>query len=129
MAYPVHAPTPEQRAVVKTMSGYGVPQDDIAVVLDIDPKTLRKFYRRELDLGVAQANARIGETLFKQAVGGNTTAAIFWAKVRMGWTEKSAVEITGRISMPVEMTSAQIRAELAITEQARIAVAGVADED
>ena len=91
-----HAPTEAQRAMVKAMSGYGVPQEDIATVLDIAKKTLLKHYRRELDLGIAQANARIGQTLFDMATGGNVAAAIFWAKSRMGWREKQEIEITAK---------------------------------
>jgi hypothetical protein len=83
----MHEPTDEQRKVVKTMSAYGVPIFDIAKVVEISPTTLQKHYQRELDMGQIEANAKIGETLFKQAVDGNIAAAIFWAKVRMGWRE------------------------------------------
>ncbi len=31
------------------MAGYGVPEADIAMVLNIDPETLRPHYRRELE--------------------------------------------------------------------------------
>lgn len=36
------APSAEQRKQVETMAGYGIPEEDIAFVLGIDPKTLRK---------------------------------------------------------------------------------------
>lgn len=93
------------------MSGYGVPQDDIACMLDIAPKTLREHFRRELDVGIAKANARIGQTLFQQATGGNTAAAIFWAKARMGWREKIGVEHSGAdgAAIQLEVTSARER--------------------
>jgi hypothetical protein len=38
-------PTDEQRRTVKTMSGFGVPHDNIATHIGIDPKTLRKHFR------------------------------------------------------------------------------------
>ncbi len=44
-------PTAEQRRTVRAMVGCGVQQDDIAPFLDVDPKTLRKHFRRELDRG------------------------------------------------------------------------------
>lgn len=44
-------PTEEQRRSVRVMSGFGVPQEDIAIHLEIDAKTLRKHFRRELDRG------------------------------------------------------------------------------
>ncbi len=60
--------------------------------MDIDHKTLRKYYQRELDRGKAVASSRVGKSLFEQAVSGNTAAAIFWAKVQMGWREKAPEE-------------------------------------
>jgi hypothetical protein len=72
------------------MAAYGVPEDAIARVLTIDPKTLRKHYRDELDTGQVKATARVAESLFRKATSdGNqsVTAAIFWLKTRGGWRE------------------------------------------
>jgi hypothetical protein len=88
-------PTDKERAQVEAMAGYGVPQDDIACILGIDAKTLRLRYRHELDVGIAKANAKIGQTLFQKAVNGDTASLIFWAKARMGWSEKQVIENTG----------------------------------
>jgi hypothetical protein len=75
------------------MCGYGIPEVDIARVLDIDPKTLRKHYRRELDTAFVHANARVAQSLFNQATSGNNVAAaIFWLKVRAGWRDRITVE-------------------------------------
>jgi hypothetical protein len=41
--------------------GFGILQNDIAQMPKIDPKTLRKHYRRELDTGATQANARVAQ--------------------------------------------------------------------
>ncbi len=90
---PPHSPTDEQRKTVEAMSGYGIPEVDIARVLDIDPKTLRKHYRRELDTAFVHANARVAQSLFNQATAGNNVAAaIFWLKVRAGWRDRITVE-------------------------------------
>jgi hypothetical protein len=51
-------PTEDQRRTVRAMSGFGIPHDDIATLLEIDPKTLRKHFRRELDRGSIEATAR-----------------------------------------------------------------------
>ena len=48
-------PTDEQRRTVRAMSGFGVPQPDIALHLDIDPKTLRKYFRDDLNRGSIEA--------------------------------------------------------------------------
>ena len=42
--------------------------------------------------GRAVANTKIGKRLFDKAISGDTTALIFWAKVRMGWKETQKVE-------------------------------------
>ena len=43
-----HKPDPAQRRQVEAMAAYGIPEYDIARVLAVDPKTLRKHYRDEL---------------------------------------------------------------------------------
>jgi hypothetical protein len=81
--------------MVEKMAGYGIPEVDIANVLDIDPKTLRKHYRRELDTAFVHANAKVAGTLFNMATEqNNVAAAIFWMKARAGWREKLQVEST-----------------------------------
>jgi len=78
------------REKVRYLAGLGLPQDDIARIIDCAPKTLRKRFRDELDRGVAEANATISGYLFASAKGGNTTAQIFWLKTRAGWRERGS---------------------------------------
>jgi hypothetical protein len=104
MGRPAFAPSAEQRKQVETMAGYGITEDDIALVLGIDPKTLRKHFRVELDTGHVKANARVAESLYLQAVGAPAQydadgrlireeqkrvlgAAIWWEKTRCGRSE------------------------------------------
>lgn len=92
---PPHEPTEKSRAKVKALAAYGTPHEQIARALDIHRETLTKYYRDELDLGVIEANAKVAETLFNQAVrDGNTTAAIWWTKSRMGWKERQEIAHT-----------------------------------
>lgn len=82
-------PTDEQRRTVRAMAGYGMPHVDIATFLDIDAKTLRKHFTRELDLGSIEATTKVAQSLFRMATEGkNVAAAIFWMKARAGWREK-----------------------------------------
>jgi hypothetical protein len=69
------------------MAAYGIPEPDIARVVGIDPKTLRKYYRDELDMGSTKANAQVAGFLFNSARNGNVTAQIFWLKTRARWKE------------------------------------------
>ena len=86
-------PSDEQRRMVKVMSGFGIPQTDIASQVGIDTKTLRKHFREELDRGMTEANMRVAQSLFSMATtGGSVAAAIFWMKARAGWREKHPEE-------------------------------------
>jgi hypothetical protein len=76
------------------MSAYGIPQDDIAKVIGIDPKTLRKHYSEQLEKGSIEATAKVAEFLFRQATTNNVAAAMFWMKCRAGWSEKTRVEVS-----------------------------------
>ena len=77
------------------MAGYGIPEADIATVLEIDPKTLRKHYRKQLDKGHIKATAKVAESLYRKATSEgaqSVTAAIFWLKTRAGWKETMVQE-------------------------------------
>jgi hypothetical protein len=82
-----HRPDPALRRQVETLGAYGIPETDISRVVGIDPKTLRKHYREELDLGTTKANAQVAGFLFNSARNGNVTAQIFWLKTRAKWRE------------------------------------------
>ena len=82
-----HRPDPSQRRQVEALAAYGIPEADISGVVGIDPKTLRKHYREELDLGETKANAQVAGFLFNAAKTGNVTAQIFWLKTRAKWRE------------------------------------------
>ena len=85
---PYHKPDEKTRQVVESAVGMGLDQQSIAKLLDINPKTLRKFYRRELDTGAAKANLSVAKTLYKRATSGkDTIAGIFWLKSRAGWVD------------------------------------------
>ncbi len=90
-----HEPTPETRKLVESSSGLGLPHESIGVLVGIDDKTLRKYYRAELDMGKAKANGQIAKTLYSKAVGGDTTSLIWWTKTQMKWAETQKHELTG----------------------------------
>ncbi len=116
-------PTEEQRRTVRAMSGYGVPQDDIATLLEIDPKTLRKHFRRELERGSIEATAKVGQSLFRMATEGNSVAAaIFWMKARAGWREKHELMVSARTAE--QMTDEELMEEIARARTARLTIDG-----
>jgi hypothetical protein len=94
MARPRFIPTVEQRRTVRTMTGLGLRQEDIAACLDIrSAKTLRRHFRAELDRGAPEANARVAQTLYQMAISGKCPqATIYWMKTRVGWRDREPVE-------------------------------------
>lgn len=99
-----HEPTPEQRKLVSALASYGVTQKDICEQVEIDLKTLRKHYRKELNNSMVMANAKVAESLFKMATQKmNVAAAIFWAKTRMGWREVAEIEHSGSFNVTVNV--------------------------
>ncbi|TIS63879.1 hypothetical protein [Mesorhizobium sp.] len=93
-----HQPDEASRRQVEALAGYGVPETGIADMVGIDPKTLRKHYRHELKIGHTKANSAVAQSLFRKATGEghqSVTAAIFWAKTRMGWKETIVNEHSG----------------------------------
>ena len=116
-------PTEEQRRMVKAMSGFGVPHDDIATLVDVDPKTLRKYFRVELDRGSIEATAKVGQSLFRLATeGGNVAAAIFWMKARAGWREKHELILSAKPAG--EMNDDELMEEIARARAARLTIDG-----
>jgi hypothetical protein len=84
MPRPSFKPTDEQRRMVKIMAALGTRHEDIATILEITPKTLRKHFRQELTRGAIEANAKVGQTLFAMATSGrNIAATIYWERTRV----------------------------------------------
>ena len=101
---PPFQPTDAERKQVEAMSGYGLPIEQIAVLVrnGIDTDTLRKHFAQELISGKAKANGQVGKTLFQKAMAGDTAAAIWWSKTQMRWKEVQQHEITGADGAPIE---------------------------
>ncbi len=68
-----------EQATVAAMAAYGIEQSGIVRVIlrpsgktktlkPISVKTLRRYFRVELDSGLDQANAKVAEALYKRAV-------------------------------------------------------------
>jgi hypothetical protein len=104
MGRSAHVPDEAGRRQVEALAGYGVPEPAISAMLGIDPKTLRKYYRFELDHGHTKANAKVAENLYRKATGDgreSVTAAIFWLKTRAGWKETNIHEHGGIPHQPI----------------------------
>lgn len=108
-----YKPGEQDRKLVETLAGYGVPPEEICRLVvnpasgkALTPRALLRHFGEEIAGGLAAANAKVAESLYRLAVGQakvvvdgevlqeerepKVTAAIFWAKTRMGWKEISA---------------------------------------
>ena len=103
---PAFKPTDAERKQVEAMSGYGLPIEQIAVLVrdGIHVDTLRAHFATELVAGKAKANSGVGRTLFQKAMGGDTAAMIWWSKTQMRWAETQKHELTGADGAPLEFT-------------------------
>ena len=90
---PPFKPTDKQREQVIALSSNGLPHIQIARIIGCAPKTLRKHFREELNIGKIQANAKVAGALYQSALNGNVKAQTFWLKTVSGWQEKGEVEI------------------------------------
>lgn len=97
-----HKPTKENRSTVRALATYGIPREEIANYMGVTEKTLKKHYDEEVRQGRSKTNAAVGQFLAKMATGQAMndnkqpatrkeclTAAIFWAKTRMGFQEQT----------------------------------------
>jgi hypothetical protein len=102
------------RAKVRAMAGYGLPQPDIARLIDTDPETLRKHYRADLDTGKAEADLAVTQSLHLLATKGkNPASAIYWTKARMGWTDNAVQRDLELKLLAMQQEIAALRAEKA----------------
>lgn len=83
-----HEPTEARKQTVMMHLSSGATCGTIAEVLGIDEKTLRKHYRRELDVGSAELNAKVTGKLFNRCMEGSDTALIWWDKTRNRMSER-----------------------------------------
>jgi len=101
---PAFEPTDSERKQVEALSGYGLPIEQIAILVrdGIHVDTLRAHFGTELVSGKAKANGQVGKTLFQKVMAGDTTAAIWWSKTHMRWAETQKHELTGADGVPLE---------------------------
>ena len=97
---PAHVPSEKERKTVESMAGFGIAEAEISRALSLDPKTLRKYYRSELDTGHIKANSAVAQNLYRIATGHSpqaVAAAKFWLACRAGWREQATtVEIISK---------------------------------
>lgn len=102
---PAFEPTDEQRKLVTQLAGFGIIQPIISKIVGIDPQTLRKYFRHELDTAMDKLVANVAGNLYRQATKDDfraVEAAKFFLKTRGGWRETSVVENVGAQGGPIQ---------------------------
>jgi hypothetical protein len=83
-----HKPTDLNKQTVLSAVGMGMSKTTICALLNLNYRTLQKYYKEELDTGVDRANMAVAKSLYGRAVSGkDTIASIFWMKARAGWQD------------------------------------------
>jgi hypothetical protein len=140
---PPHEPTDRLRGQVEGMTGVGTPQEDIAAIIGIDEKTLRKHYADELARGGVVQKNNLRTRIWQEAMGidpknpaagitrdANTTLLIFLAKVRLGWKEPAQVHKHVGSTYGDDATPEEVEREVEdIVRRRRAAVAARREED
>lgn len=91
-----HEPSDENRRLISTLSGIGVPAKMIAAQIGIADKTLLKYYQDDMDKGRAKATSQIAKRLYDIAMSDSKealTACIFWLKCRANWSTLDGPEV------------------------------------
>jgi hypothetical protein len=98
---------------VALLAGYGITQPEIGRLIGCSDRTLRTYYREELDTGATIASAKVAESLFQMATRDKIpAAAIFWLKARAGWREKQDLTIDGAQTLQLaHLTAARSMSE------------------
>lgn len=93
---PPYHPTEADRTTVMVMTAAGIPQERIAACLGtegLSDRTMRKYFRRELDIGVDKVNGIAASSLVRAVQNGEAWAVCFWMKSRMRWRTEDRVGI------------------------------------
>lgn len=85
-----HIPTEMTRQKVQLLVAFQINEDVIAHEIGVTGKTLRRWYKKEIEFGAQRAVASVASKLYTKATSSDRdalTAMIFFLKVRGGWHE------------------------------------------
>ena len=108
---PAFVPTDQERKQVEALSGYGLSQENIRVLIrdGISMDTLREHFKKELLSGKAKANAQVTKSIFQKVLAGDAGMMRYWAATQLGWRETQHVEHTGKDGAPIAVASVNFK--------------------
>jgi hypothetical protein len=90
----------------------GATDDDLASFLGVSRKTVDNWrtthpeFAEAAKAGKEQADALVARSLYNKAVGGDTTACIFWLKNRQkhAWRDRHEIDHSGKVAVdPIQV--------------------------
>jgi len=88
-----HVPSRRKRRLVQSLMAQGLTVKAAAEVMDLDDATLRKHYAKEIETGASKGMALMARSIYRRALQGDTTAAIFWLKSKAGWRDRDPLNV------------------------------------
>jgi hypothetical protein len=86
-----YKPDEKSSKQISLMAGIGLTHDQISKVIGISDETLRRHYKKELEISKSLLNTQVAGNLYSIATSkdhkGAVTAAIFWLKTQAKWKE------------------------------------------
>jgi hypothetical protein len=106
---PPHVSTEESRRFVGALvTILNLNHEQVAAVMGLNPKTLRKHYRDELHKAKIEVDIAVGETILAKCLGGvgnqrdwqkaDSNLLKFYAVTQLGWREKTDIELGGQLT-------------------------------
>jgi len=105
MAKPKRIATDEERARVRRLVGFGIPQNAICRMLGVTKRVFLREFREECAEGTHAVVERVANKLYSQALRGNVACMIFLLKCRGGaaWKERLSMEHSGPDGEPIQV--------------------------
>lgn len=97
--------TETERNLVLALRGTGLTEEQIASQIGprgVAVETMKKAFQHELDTGKAKIDGICVTGIVKAMQAGEAWALCFYAKCRMQWRERTAIEVTGPDGGPVQ---------------------------
>lgn len=96
-------PNPNIAATIATMSLAGFTIRQVCETLKLSAETIAQHYDDEMKHGRTRMMTDVVASLAQRAIAGSDTAAIFLAKARLGWSDRTNIELTGKDGAPIEI--------------------------
>ena len=102
-----HTPTIATQTQAREFSAAGLTQEQVAALMGVDPKTLRRYYWDEIHEGKAQAVLDVGKNILTMAKSETHKSAFqaaqFYLQSQAGWTKQDGLTLTGPDGGPVQV--------------------------